>query len=566
MALRFHPLPLGAFPDEARPSLARMNAELRDLFALEGTIRKPLSIQKSDSTVVRKSTPQVHITRITPDITSVVAGVSAVIGTPALTLGLVNTIGTTNTVVSVNSAVAIFDATAPEGVSNSSGTGTAAFAARRDHFHDLGIAGNSSYIRQDGTLPFTGNQSMGGFDLNNIVNLDHSSNPLVSFPGTYTWQNDTGTAIYKFTDVSDNDVTISVANAPAIRQIKNLTAGTASGDGLVHSLNPINHLLAATADYSMGGFGFTNVDDIRSVAATLLEFVVEDSSDALAEAFRINWDRNSASVPTNADKFLSVGYTDDADVYQEAFAVEQMVGFPGIRLGGGYGSRGVIGFGTSASPKTTLTLRDANFEFRVNGKNAFRVSHTGVGGGLAEWSVLDSDQFAFQFNSGAVDDTNANDDALWRFRCDPGTASSPAGVTRGDFLQVDNNSVDLFVIDHAGSITSTNKIRQTTDDANQLSAEKSFFTIDAGINTWEVDTTYTNQRYYRFNIPTLTINTTKTVTTAATVYIEGAPTNGGAGTLTTALSLWVDAGDAKFDEAVLAYESRDVVRYALMGA
>ncbi len=115
MAARFHPLPLDAYPDEARPALARMNAELRDLFALEGTIRTPLKIQRSDSTVVRKSTDQVHVTRITPDISSMVAGVSSVIGVLNLTFSTVDTVGTTNTVLSVDSTIAMFDVTAPAG-------------------------------------------------------------------------------------------------------------------------------------------------------------------------------------------------------------------------------------------------------------------------------------------------------------------------------------------------------------------------------------------------------------------------------------------------------------------
>lgn len=136
MAIVFHPLPVQVFPEPARPHIARLNTELRDLFTLEASLSaSQATVRRSDLSVTRRQEKQVHITRITPDVLPAVSGASSVIGVPALTLGTVNAIGTTNTVVSIDSSIAVFDTTTPEGVSTSSAVGTVAFAARRDHVH-----------------------------------------------------------------------------------------------------------------------------------------------------------------------------------------------------------------------------------------------------------------------------------------------------------------------------------------------------------------------------------------------------------------------------------------------
>ena len=44
MGVQFHPLPVDVFPDEARPYIARLNIELRELFGLEGVIRNPIIV------------------------------------------------------------------------------------------------------------------------------------------------------------------------------------------------------------------------------------------------------------------------------------------------------------------------------------------------------------------------------------------------------------------------------------------------------------------------------------------------------------------------------------------
>lgn len=135
MALQYHPLPLDVFPEAARPHIQRHNVELRNLFALEGCLREEREGQRSDRSIVRGEAFQVHTSRITPGIDQVVSGQSTVVGTPALTFSTVNTVGSTTTAVSINSTIALFDTTAPAALATSASTGSAGFAARRDHVH-----------------------------------------------------------------------------------------------------------------------------------------------------------------------------------------------------------------------------------------------------------------------------------------------------------------------------------------------------------------------------------------------------------------------------------------------
>ena len=135
MAINFKPLPVDAFPPQARPSIKQLNLMLRDLCGLEGTIRQPITGRRSDQTVVRRSEFQVDVSRITPSITEVVSGSSTVVGTPALTLGLVNAVGSTTTAVSINSAIAAFGTQVPAALAAAAATGSSAYAARGDHVH-----------------------------------------------------------------------------------------------------------------------------------------------------------------------------------------------------------------------------------------------------------------------------------------------------------------------------------------------------------------------------------------------------------------------------------------------
>lgn len=56
-------------------------------------------------------------------------------GTPALTLGTSNAAGSAATVIRSDATIAIFDATTPANLAAAAATGSAAFAARRDHVH-----------------------------------------------------------------------------------------------------------------------------------------------------------------------------------------------------------------------------------------------------------------------------------------------------------------------------------------------------------------------------------------------------------------------------------------------
>lgn len=76
MATRFHELPLDLFPDEARPYIARLNRELRDLFGLEGTILDPRKTRRSDLTIARTEKKQVDVTRIDRLAAEVVTSIS----------------------------------------------------------------------------------------------------------------------------------------------------------------------------------------------------------------------------------------------------------------------------------------------------------------------------------------------------------------------------------------------------------------------------------------------------------------------------------------------------------
>ena len=136
MAVQFHALPVDLFPEALRPYISRHNAELRELFALEGMIRNPIQARRSDLSIARRGEVQVDVSRITPAISDVVSGVSTAVGTPALTFGTANVVGTTTTAVSVNSQVALFGTATPTGVSLTAAVGTSAFAAHADHRHD----------------------------------------------------------------------------------------------------------------------------------------------------------------------------------------------------------------------------------------------------------------------------------------------------------------------------------------------------------------------------------------------------------------------------------------------
>lgn len=73
MAIQFHTLPVHVFPKVAQPSIHRLNRELRDLFGLESTNSTQISTKRSDNSIAKKETKQVHISRITPTVTTLIS-------------------------------------------------------------------------------------------------------------------------------------------------------------------------------------------------------------------------------------------------------------------------------------------------------------------------------------------------------------------------------------------------------------------------------------------------------------------------------------------------------------
>lgn len=64
MAVKFHPLPASLFDDKQQWYIQRMNNELRELFALEGTLRNPRGPRRSDASIARRGSVQVHVSRV----------------------------------------------------------------------------------------------------------------------------------------------------------------------------------------------------------------------------------------------------------------------------------------------------------------------------------------------------------------------------------------------------------------------------------------------------------------------------------------------------------------------
>ena len=173
MAIQLRPLPPEVFNEEARPYIKHLNVVLRDLCALEGTIRDPLQARRSDLSIARRNQFQVAVSRITPSISDVVSGISTVVGTPALTLGTVNTVGSTTTALSINSAIALFGTQVPSALAATAATGSSAYASRGDHVHlfppTLRSTANASTLAlTDDATDQTLTGSLGALNLNPV--------------------------------------------------------------------------------------------------------------------------------------------------------------------------------------------------------------------------------------------------------------------------------------------------------------------------------------------------------------------------------------------------------------
>jgi hypothetical protein len=82
-----------------------------------------------------------------------VTGSAASFATPAIVLGTAAAAGAALTVIRSDSTIAAFDATVPttQAFSDSAATGSAAFAARRDHLHGMPAAGTTIVTKDEGS-------------------------------------------------------------------------------------------------------------------------------------------------------------------------------------------------------------------------------------------------------------------------------------------------------------------------------------------------------------------------------------------------------------------------------
>lgn len=74
------------------------------------------------------------------------------------------------------------------------------------------------------------------------------------------------------------------------------------------------------------------------------------------------------------------------------------------------------------------------------------------------------------------------------------------------------------------------------------------------------DTTFADQRFVRIASSFMNISVGITITRATSFYVEGSPTNAGAGTLTTSYAMWIDSGVSRFDGNIdLSANAVDIV-------
>jgi len=500
----------------------------------------------------------------------------------------------------ITTAAIVTSSISPSDIANSSSIGSSGEAARADHVHDLGTAGDLNYIRQDGTLPFTGNQAMGSNKLTGLAAatasgdaLAHSLNSinhLATATGDYNMGGfrlllvgdiipngsnvvDLGSSVDRFEDIwvddgfmrtitnqsgadltisgaltnikfqdSDDSIIVTTSDSPNAWQ----TAAFTDQLIAIESITSLDELATAAADYSLGGFGLTNVDDIAGANAADLEFISNETDGSSAEAFRFNYNTAGASPPVSGTEYCTWGYTDSGATYNKIAKIGEQAGLGTVIWGRGQNDiRSSCGLMAASETElqTGLECTATTLRLTVNGNTSFQVTHSAS---KARWRVLTAELFAFE-NQG-TNLTGAG--PIWLFDAIAGGATPK---TAGSFMRWQNplqgSGVIIANLDHDGAFTLLSRIHQTSD-SNALSAERAFLKVDAGNALWEVDTTFSPQRFNQFLIPTLTINTTKTVALATNVYIEGAPTNAGAGTLTAALALHVDAGKTQLDGEV----------------
>lgn len=104
---------------------------------------------------------------------------------------------------------------------------------------------------------------------------------------------------------------------------------------------------------------------------------------------------------------------------------------------------------------------------------------------------------------------------------------------------------------NTGGTSGLFKLLASASTGQTASTEIRFAFLDlSAITTWATGA-LTNERAVYIAAPTLAFAGASTVTNAATVYIDRAPQAGTNATITNAYALWVDAGDVRFDGAII---------------
>ncbi len=303
---------------------------------------------------------------------------------------------------------------------------------------------------------------------------------------------------------------------------------------------------AATVDLAMGGGGTKHTITINSPADTADDVDFDDALPAAgAGDLNVKW-QSVGDTPTSISAYIDAsalepllthanlagvgGNEDDHDEYIRHSGVRAFTGDQSMGGNDLTGLGTVQGTGTLSMKDGTgaqsLLLTSSQLVFRIQSKSLITLTHSS---NRTSWNVAEGRIFRFTFTSS---DINVGGETTWAFR-------STNTKTSADYFTIENNALPMLTIDYSGRTTLKHL-------ANTFSAEHHATDFDATA-LFTVDTTYSPQRFHRFRIPAMSIDSAKTVALATTVYIEGAPTNAGAGTLTAALSLHVDAGKTQLD-------------------
>lgn len=386
MATHFQPLPLELFTAEQRPYIARLNHQLRELFALEGTIRQPIQSKRSDNSISRRAEVQVDVSRITPDMTQVISGSSTVTGVPALTLGLVNAVGTTTTAIAVDSSVALFGTATPSGISTAGAVGSSAFAARADHVH--------SYSATFGTNTPTGVSLTGAVGTSDYISRADHRHAHQVFTG--------------------GDLHEDLLPRSGIRGMTGrLTISTTEGDG-IGSAVPTGatnsaFVLVDTVARAAGEYYVTLLDSSNRAKVR----VVADPSNLNDAVFVVNRDSASTSSTLRASQwqFNNTGLDGSGTAH--------------MQVGSGAGNRILF-----SSPNA-----DRGFRFTAGSSGG-----SGIRMDVDDANVANDNNFQFFKQRG--DTGTANDFAIWDH-------SQAWGGSRR-FMRMRANSINLAFINQAG--------------------------------------------------------------------------------------------------------------------